>query len=115
MEATAKLKFARISTRKARVVLNMIRGQYVAEALEQLRFTPKAASPMVGKLLGSAISNAQRKQENIDLDRLYVKTAFADEAPNGNMVRWRPRAMGRATQIQKGMSHLTVVIAERED
>jgi len=115
MEATAKLKFARISTRKARVVLNMIRGQYVAEALEQLRFTPKAASPLVGKLLGSAISNAQRKNESVKLEKLYVKTAFADEAPDGMMVRWRPRAMGRATQIQKGMSHITLIVAERED
>src|SRR5689334_334914 len=115
MEAVAKLNFARISTRKARVILNMVRGQYVAEALEQLRFTRKAAAPLVGKLLGSAISNAQRKDENVKLDRLYVKTAFADEAPDGMMVRWRPRAMGRATQIQKGMSHITVVVAERED
>lgn len=114
-EATAKLMFARISTRKARVVLNMIRGQYVAEALEQLRFTPKSAAQPVGKLLGSAISNAQHKNESVKLEKLYVKTAFADEAPDGFMVRWRPRAMGRATQIQKGMSHITLVIAERED
>jgi len=115
MEAIAKLKFARISTRKARVILNMVRGQYVAQALDQLRFTRKSAAPLVGKLIGSAISNAQRKDENVKLDRLYVKTAFADEAPDGMMVRWRPRAMGRATQIQKGMSHITVVVAERED
>ena len=115
MEAVAKLKFVRISTRKARVVLNMVRGQFVAEALDQLRFTRKAAAPMVGKLIGSAISNAQRKKDNVKLDRLYVKTAFADEAPDGHMVRWRPRAQGRATQIQKGMSHITVVVAERED
>jgi len=115
MEATAKLKFARISTRKARVVLDMVRGQYVAQALEQLRFTAKSAAPLVGKLLGSAISNAQRKDESVKLDKLYVKTAFADEAPDHHMVRWRPRAMGRATQIQKGMSHITLVVAERED
>jgi large subunit ribosomal protein L22 len=115
MEAKARLMFARISTRKARIVLDMVRGQHVAEALDQLRFTRKAAAPLVSKLLGSAISNAQQKHEKLDLDRLYVKTAFADEAPDGQMVRWRPRAMGRATQIQKGMSHLTVVVAERED
>ena len=89
MEATAKLMFARISTRKARMVLDMVRGQYVAEAIEQLRFTHKAAAPLVGKLLGSAISNAQRKNESV--------------------------AMGRATQIQKGMTHITLVVAERED
>jgi large subunit ribosomal protein L22 len=115
MEATAKLRFARISTRKARIVLDMVRGQYVAQAIEQLRFTRKAAAPLVEKLIGSAISNAQVKDEKVKLDRLYVKTAFADEAPDGHMIRWRPRAMGRATQIQKGMSHLTVVVAERED
>jgi large subunit ribosomal protein L22 len=115
MEAKASLNFARISTRKARVVLDMVRGQHVAEALDQLRFTRKAAAPLVSKLLGSAISNAQRKDEKVDLDRLYVKTAYADEAPNHMMVRWRPRAMGRATPIQKGMSHITVVVAERED
>ena len=115
MEATAKLKFARISTRKARVVLDMVRGQSVAEALEQLRFTRKSAAPLVEKLLGSAISNAQVKDDKVKLERLYVKTAIADEAPNGHMIRWRPRAMGRATQIQKGMSHLTVVVEERED
>ena len=115
MEAKASLKFARISTRKARVVLDMVRGQHVAEALDQLRFTRKAAAPLVGKLLGSAISNVQRKDEKVDLDRLYVKTAFADEAPDHMMVRWRPRAMGRATPVQKGMSHITVVVAERED
>src|SRR5690349_9275224 len=114
MEARASLKFARISTRKARMVLDMVRGQYVAEALDQLKFLHKAAAPMVSKLIGSAIANAQQTKEGVDLDRLYVKTAYADEAPDGNMIRWRPRAMGRATSIQKGMSHLTVVVGERE-
>jgi large subunit ribosomal protein L22 len=114
MEAKASLMFAKISTRKVRMVLDMVRGQQVAEAIDQLRFTHKAAAPLVSKLLGSAISNAQQKDEKVDLDRLYVKTAYADEAPNHMMVRWRPRAMGRATQVQKGMSHITVVVAERE-
>jgi len=114
MEARASLKFARISTRKARIVLDMVRGQDVAQAIEQLKFTHKSAAPMVAKLLGSAIANAQQAKEGVDLDRLYVKTAFADEAPDGNMIRWRPRAMGRATSIQKGMSHLTVIVGERE-
>jgi large subunit ribosomal protein L22 len=115
MEAKASLMNARISPRKARVILNMVRGQHVATVLDQLRFTRKAAAPLVSKLLASAISNAQRKKEDVDLDRLYVKTAFADKASDHHMVRWRPRAMGRATQIQKGMSHLTVIVAERED
>ncbi|MDH5673634.1 MAG: 50S ribosomal protein L22 [Myxococcales bacterium] len=115
MEATAKLRYARIAPRKARMVLNMVRGKYVAEAIEQLRFTRKAAAPMIEKLLDSAIANAEQHDENVDLDRLYVKLAFADKAPDHHMVRWRPRAMGRATPIQKGMSHITVVVAERED
>jgi large subunit ribosomal protein L22 len=114
MEAKASLMFAKISTRKVRTVLNMVRGQQVAQAIDQLRFTRKAAAPLVSKLLGSAISNVQQKAEKVDLDRLYIKTAFADEAPDHMMVRWRPRAMGRATQIHKGMSHITVVVAERE-
>lgn len=115
MEAKASLKNARISTRKARVICNMVRGQHVAQAIDQLKFTRKAAAPMVSKLINSAISNAQQKNENVDLDRLYVKTVFADEASGKFMTRWRPRAMGRATPIQKGMSHITVVLAERED
>jgi large subunit ribosomal protein L22 len=115
MEAKASLKFARIAPRKARVILDMVRGQQVAEALDQLRFTRKAAAPLVSKLIDSAISNAQVKDQGVNLDKLYVKLAFADKAPDRFMLRWRPRAQGRATPIQKGMSHITVVIAEREN
>ena len=115
MEAKASLKNARIATRKARVICDMVRGQYVAEAIDQLKFTRKSAAPLVSKLISSAISNAQRQKEDVNLDRLYVKTAFADMAPNKFMVRWRPRAMGRATPIEKGMSHITIILAERED
>jgi large subunit ribosomal protein L22 len=115
MEAKASLNNARISTRKARVICDLVRGQDVATAIDQLKFTRKAAAPLVSKLINSAISNAQQKKQDVDLDRLYVKTAYADEAPDHFMIRWRPRAMGRATPIQKGMSHITVVVAERED
>jgi large subunit ribosomal protein L22 len=112
MEAIAKARFQRISLRKARVVLNMVRGKNVAAALNELRFTPKAAAPMVAKLLESAIANAQQKDESVDLDALFIRTAFADKAPDQHMRRWRPRAMGRATRIQKGLSHLTLVIGD---
>jgi large subunit ribosomal protein L22 len=115
MEAKAFLKNGRISPRKVRMVLDMVRGQHVAIALDQLKFTRKAAAPLVSKLIDSAISNVQQKDDKVKLDRLYVKTAFADKAANGFMVRWRPRAQGRATPIQKGMTHITVVVAERED
>lgn len=112
MEAIAKARFQRISLRKARVVLNMVRGKNVAIALNELRFTHKAAAPMIAKLLESAIANAQQKDGSVDLDSLSIKTAFADKAPDQHMRRWRPRAMGRATRIQKGMSHITLVIGD---
>jgi large subunit ribosomal protein L22 len=115
MQAKASLKHARISPRKVRMVLDMVRGQHVALALDQLRFTRKAAAPMVAKLIDSAIANAQRQKENLDLGRLYVKLAWADKAPDSHMLRWRPRAQGRATPIQKGMSHITVVLEERAE
>ena len=112
MEAVAKARFQRISPRKARVVLNMVRGKSVADALNELRFTTKSAAPIVAKVLGSAIANAKQKNEEINLDDLFVKTAFADMAPNQHMRRWRPRAQGRATRIVKGMSHITVVVSD---
>ena len=112
MEAVAKARFQRISPRKARVVLNMVRGKSVAEALNELRFTNKSAAPIVAKCISSAIANAKQKDEEINLDDLFVKTAFADMAPNQHMRRWRPRAQGRATRIVKGMSHITVVVSD---
>ena len=112
MEAKASLRFARISIRKARVVLNLVRGKNVAVALNELRFTRKAAAPLVSKLLDSAIANAQQKNKDVDLDSLYIKLAFADKAPDRMMRRFRPRAMGRATRIVKGMSHLHLVLDE---
>ncbi len=115
MEALAKARFQRISSRKARVVLNMVRGKSVAEALNQLRFTNKSAAPIVAKVIGSAIANARQKDEEVNLDELVVKTAFADMAPNQHMRRWRPRAQGRATRIVKGMSHITVVVSDGEE
>jgi len=112
MEAIAKARFQRISPRKARTVINMVRGQNVAQALQDLRFTRKSAAPIVSKIIDSAIANAQQKNENVDLDRLVITTAFVDKAPDQHMRRWRPRAQGRATQIVKGMSHITIVVSD---
>jgi len=112
MEAHAQARFQRIAVRKARVIVNLIRGKNAAEALEMLRFTRKAAAPIVFKILDSAISNARSKDANVDLDNLVVTTAFADKAPDRFMRRWRPRAMGRATKIVKGMSHITIVVSD---
>jgi large subunit ribosomal protein L22 len=93
----------------------MVRGKNVATALNELRFTKKAAAPMVAKLLDSAIANAQQKNKEVDLDSLYIKLAFADKAPDGMMRRFRPRAMGRATKIVKGISHLHIVLDEKAE
>ena len=112
MEATAKARFQRIAPRKARMVLNMVRGKNAAVALGELKFTRKAAAPIVAKLLDSAISNARVKDPSVDLDKLHIKLCFADKAPNSHMRRWRPRAQGRATQVVKGMSHITMIISD---
>ena len=114
MEATAKARFQRISPRKARTVVDLIRGKNVAVALDELKWTPKSAAQIVAKVLDSAVANARQKDESVDLAALVVKTAFVDKAPNQHMRRWRPRAMGRATRIQKGMSHITIVVGEQE-
>jgi len=93
----------------------LVRGKNVAVAIEELRFTTKAAAPLVGKLLDSAIANAQQADTSVDLDNLYIKLAYADKAPDRYMRRWRPRAMGRATRVTKGASHITVVLGNRAE
>ena len=113
MEAIARARYQRISVRKARAIVDMVRGEDVADAITALRFTRKAAAPIVAKVIDSAIANARQQDENVDLDKLYVKAAWADKAPDRYMRRWRPRAQGRATRIVKGMSHITVVLGER--
>ena len=107
----ASLRWLRISPRKVRLVVDMIRGQDVEEALNLLNFSPKAASEPVGKLLRSAVANADNKGD-YDLDKLFVKIAFVDEGPTWR--RWQPRAMGRATRIRKRTSHVTLELAERQ-
>ena len=112
MDSIAKAKFQRIAVRKARTVVNMVRGKNAAQALDELRFTNRSAAPLVAKVINSAIANAQQKDSDVDLDQLYIKTVFVDKAPDRFMRRWRPRAMGRATRISKGMSHITVVLSD---
>ena len=80
MESTAKARFQRISIRKARMVCDLVRGKNAAVALDELRFTKKAASPLVAKLIDSAIANAKVKDQSVDLDDLYIKTIHADKA-----------------------------------
>lgn len=113
MVSKAIARFARISPRKARVVVDLVRGRNAGEALQLLEFTRKSAAPLLKKLIESAVANAKTQSPGVNVEGLYLETAFVDKAPNQHMRRWRPRAMGRATRIQKGLSHITVVLGER--
>ena len=114
-EATGRYRavqrFARISARKARLVVDAVRGLPVNEALSSLKHMSRRASPMVEKLIKSAMANAQQ-QDSIDVDRLVVAEAFCDEGPT--LKRWRPRAQGRVYQILKRTSHISVVLREEK-
>jgi large subunit ribosomal protein L22 len=105
----AKLRYLRVSARKTRLVVDLVRGKTVAEAINILTFTRRSASEPVRKLIESAMANAEAKNANVD--RLFVDTIFVDEGPT--LRRFRPRAMGRATRINKRTSHVTCVLAER--
>ncbi|NGQ97190.1 50S ribosomal protein L22 [Brevibacillus sp. SYP-B805] len=110
MEAKAVARYIRIAPRKVRLVVDLIRGKQVGEALAILKHTPKAASPVVEKLLKSAIANAEHNYE-MDPNNLVVGKVFVDQGPT--LKRFRPRAMGRASRIHKRTSHITVVLNEK--
>ena len=110
MEAVANLKYLRISPRKVKIVLDLIRGKDVATATAILLNTPKAASEPVLKLLKSACANAENNFE-MDPDNLYVAEAYATAGPI--LKRGRPRAQGRMYRINKRTSHITIVVAEK--
>ena len=108
----AFLKNVRIAPRKARIVVDLVRNKPVEEALEVLAFTPKKASPIVSKLITSAIHNVMESEElDWDTDDLYVAEAYVNEGPT--MRRFMPRAQGRATRINKRTSQITVVLQPR--
>jgi len=110
----ASARFTRIAPRKARVIANMVRGRDVSEAIQILQFTNKSAARIMLQLLNSAVANA-RHNDDADVDMLYVSKATVDKAPNRFFRRWRPRAMGRATRIVKGVSHIHIELDKRED
>lgn len=112
MEARAVARHIRISPRKARQVVDLIRNKDVDEAITILRFTPKAGSPIVEKVLRSAIANAENNHD-MDVDSLYVAECYVDEGPT--LKRIRPRARGMADRIRKRTSHITVILREKEE
>ena len=109
MEVAARLRYARISPQKCRLVADQIRGQSVSEALRILQFSPKKAAAIVIKVLESAIANAEHN-DGADIDELKVAEIMADDGPT--MKRIRPRAKGRANRILKRSSHITVVVGD---
>jgi large subunit ribosomal protein L22 len=111
MEARAKLRYVRLSPRKTRLVVDMVRGKGIQEAINILKFSPQKAAAIVSKLVGSAVANAEQKGV-ADVDRLYVKAISVDMGPV--LKRFIPRAQGRATKIRKPTSHITVVLDERK-
>jgi large subunit ribosomal protein L22 len=115
-EYRAEAKFQRVSPQKARLVLELIKGRRVGEALETVAFTKKGVAPLVEKVLRSAIQNAnylsQERDLDVDVDNLYVKTALANEGPR--MKRIRPAPMGRAFRYQRRMAHIVISVAERK-
>ncbi|PID48836.1 MAG: 50S ribosomal protein L22 [Proteobacteria bacterium] len=109
MEVAARLRFARISPQKGRLVADQIRGLPVEKALEILTFSPKKGATIVKKVLESAIANAEHNN-GADVDELKVITVFVDQGPT--MKRIRPRAKGRANRILKRTSHITVAVGD---
>jgi large subunit ribosomal protein L22 len=109
MNVAAKLRYARISPQKCRLVADMVRGKPVGEALQTLQFTPKKAAGIVKKVLESAIANAEHNH-GADIDELKVSAIMVDEAPT--FKRFRARARGRGARILKRNSHITVQVAD---
>ena len=112
MEAKAVARFVRVSPSKARIVIDKIRGKDVVAAREILQFTNRAIAEVVEKTLNSAVANAE-VQQHVRPETLVVKAAFADEGPT--MKRIRPRAKGSASRIRKRTSHITIIVAPREE
>lgn len=111
MEARAQARHVRVAPRKVRMVMDLIRGKDLNEALTILRFTPRSSSKVVEKVLLSAAANAQNNYD-MDEDSLYVSNCYVNEGPT--LKRFRPRAMGRAGMIRKRTSHITIILKEKE-
>lgn len=112
MEAKAQAKYVRISPRKARQVIDLIRGKQIGEAVAILRNTPKKASRIIEKVLNSAVANAENNYDML-VDDLYVQEAYINEGPT--MKRYRARAQGQASMIRKRTSHIAITVSEKKE
>jgi large subunit ribosomal protein L22 len=111
MEARAEARYIRTSPQKARLVVDLIRGQKAGEAINILRTTNKRIAPSVEKVLRSAIANAENRSNDVDVDKLFVTEAYVNEGPR--MKRVRPAPMGRAYRYQRRLAHIVVMVGDR--
>jgi large subunit ribosomal protein L22 len=112
VETKATAKFIRVSPRKVRLVVDLIRGKKFPEALAILKFTPKGATEAVTKVVKSAAANAEHNHQ-ADKDELYITAVYVDQGPT--LKRFKPRAQGRADLIRKRTSHITVVVGDQKE
>ncbi|MCK4506258.1 MAG: 50S ribosomal protein L22 [Candidatus Aegiribacteria sp.] len=115
MEAIAKARFVKVTPRKARYIADLIRGKTVNQALSVLMTVPRNSSRVIEKILDSAVANAIHKSEGerLDVDELVVANVIVNEGPT--IMRWRPRARGRATKIRHRTSHITVTVVNNDE
>ncbi|HCC56593.1 MAG TPA: 50S ribosomal protein L22 [Solibacterales bacterium] len=111
MEARAEARYLKVSAQKARLVVDMIRGQQAEKAIVTLRTVNKRIAPSVEKVLKSAIANAQNLSDDVDVDKLFVVEAYVNEGPRQKRIR--PAPMGRAYRYQRRSSHIIVKVAEK--
>ena len=112
MEARAEARYVRTSAQKARLVVDLIRGQKAGEAITILRSTNKRMAPVVEKVLRSAIANAENRFNDVDVDELFVTEAYVNEGPR--MKRIRPAPMGRAYRYQRRIAHICVTVGDKK-
>jgi large subunit ribosomal protein L22 len=111
--AKAEARYVRVSPQKARLVMDMIRGQQAGDAINILNATNKRIAPSIEKVLRSAIANAENKSQDVDVDRLFIAEAYVNDGPR--MKRIRPAPMGRAYRYQRRMAHIVVKLGERAE
>ena len=111
MEARAEARYLRTSPQKARLVVDLIRGQKAGDAINILRTTNKRIAPSVEKVLRSAIANAENRSSDVDVDKLFVTECYVNEGPR--MKRVRPAPMGRAYRYQRRLAHIVIKVTEK--
>ena len=112
MEARAEARYVRVSPQKARLVVDLIRGEQAGKAINILRMTNKRIAPAVEKVLRSAIANAENRSDDVDVDKLFVSEAYVNDGPRSKRIR--PAPMGRAYRYQRRVSHIVVKVSQKD-